>query len=174
VPEERLGRGAVPVMSLADNALLTAAGQSLVRRGVIRRQRVREFARDVISRFGVRCSGEQSSASSLSGGNLQKYILGREACQSPRLLVASHPTWGVDVGSAVAIHQALVKLRDEGAAILLISEDLDELYQLCHRMGAICNGRLSPLAPASELSINQLGQWMAGNFKAEEFADAAA
>mgnify|MGYP004447160777 CR=1 FL=1 len=174
VPEERLGRGAVPVMSLADNALLTAAGQGLVRSGVIRRQRVREFARDVISRFGVRCSGEQSSASSLSGGNLQKYILGREACQSPRLLVASHPTWGVDVGSAVAIHQALVKLRDEGAAILLISEDLDELYQLCHRMGAICNGRLSPLAPASELSINQLGQWMAGNFKAEEFADAAA
>ena len=79
-----------------------------------------------------------------ASGNLQKYIIGREACQSPSLLVASHPTWGVDVGSAVAIHEALVRLRDEGAAVLLISEDLDELYQLCNRIGAICQGRLSP------------------------------
>jgi len=128
----------------------------------------------VIRRFGVRCNGENSTAGSLSGGNLQKYIIGREVLQNPRLLVASHPTWGVDVGSAVAIHKALVQLRDEGAAIVLISEDLDELYQLCNRLGALCDGRLSPLAPTSKLSIEQLGQWMAGEFESAEANHAAA
>ena len=174
VPEERLGRGAIPGMSLADNALLTASGQGLVEWGMIRFGKVREFSREVIRRFGVRCTGENSTAGSLSGGNLQKYIIGREALQNPRLLVASHPTWGVDVGSAVAIHEALVRLRDEGAAIVLISEDLDELYQLCNRLGALCAGRLSPLAPTAELSIEQLGQWMAGEFESGEVAHAAA
>ena len=174
VPEERLGRGAVPAMSLADNALLTAAGQGLVDRGMIRHPRVLSFARNVIDRFKVRCGGAGSAAGSLSGGNLQKYIIGREACQSPSLLVASHPTWGVDVGSAVAIHEALVRLRDEGAAVLLISEDLDELYQLCNRIGAICQGRLSPQVDTGTLSINQLGRWMAGDFVQEGGRDIAA
>lgn len=174
VPEERLGRGAVPVMTLAENALLTASGQGLVERGMIRFRKVREFSREVIRRFGVRCTGEDSAAASLSGGNLQKYIIGREALQNPRLLVASHPTWGVDVGSAVAIHEALVRLRDEGASILLISEDLDELFQLCGRIGAICHGRLSPLAPTTDLSIEQLGEWMAGGFDDAEAPHAAA
>ncbi len=174
VPEERLGRGAVPAMTLAENALLTASGQGLVDRGLIRFGRVREFSRQVIRQFGVRCNGEDSIAASLSGGNLQKYIIGREALQNPRLLVASHPTWGVDVGSAVAIHEALVRLRDEGAAILLISEDLDELFQLCSRIGAICHGRLSPLAPTADLTIEQLGEWMAGGFDDGEVSYAVA
>jgi len=174
VPEERLGRGAVPGMSLAENALLTASGQDLVGRGMIRFGRVRSFSREVIRRFGVRCIGEDSTAASLSGGNLQKYIIGREALQNPRMLVASHPTWGVDVGSAVAIHEALVALRDEGASILLVSEDLDELFQLCSRIGALCQGRLSPLARTAELSIEQLGEWMAGGFGSAEATHAAA
>ena len=174
VPEERLGRGAVPGMSLAENALLTASDQGLVGRGLIRFGRMRAFCREVIRRFDVRCNGEDSSARSLSGGNLQKYIIGREALQNPRLLVASHPTWGVDVGSAVAIHEALVQLRDEGASILLISEDLDELFQLCSRIGALCNGRLSSLVPTTELTIEQLGQWMAGEFESAEASHAAA
>ncbi|MFW5824764.1 MAG: ABC transporter ATP-binding protein, partial [Marinobacter sp.] len=173
VPEERLGRGAVPAMSLSDNALLTA-GQGLVKRGLIRAGRVSAFAREVIRRFDVRCNGEGSVAASLSGGNLQKFIIGREALQNPRLLVASHPTWGVDVGSAVAIHETLVALRNQGAAILLISEDLDELYQLCNRLGAICHGRLSPLAATADVSIGQLGQWMAGDFGTGETTHAAA
>jgi len=174
VPEERLGRGAVPGMSLAENALLTASDQGLVDRGLIRFGRVRTFCREVIRRFDVRCNGEDSTARSLSGGNLQKYIIGREALQNPRLLVASHPIWGVDVGSAVAIHEALVQLRDEGASILLISEDLDELFQLCSRIGALCDGRLSPLVPTTDLTIEQLGQWMAGEFESAEASHAAA
>ena len=164
VPEERLGRGAVPAMSLAENTLLTAYDRDLVKRGLLKGGKIREYATRILELFGVRCSGIDSPAASLSGGNLQKFIIGREALQQPRLLVASHPTWGVDVGSAVAIHEALVALRDQGAAVLLISEDLDELYQLCNRMGAICSGHLSPLVPTAELSIERLGQWMAGDF----------
>ena len=125
---------------------------------------MRDYASRIVDAFGVRTASIDSHATSLSGGNLQKFIIGREAMQQPKLLVASHPTWGVDVGSAVAIHEALVRLRDEGAAVLLISEDLDELFQLCGRMGAICAGRLSPLVNTSDLTIEQLGQWMAGDF----------
>lgn len=164
VPEERLGRGAVPEMSLVDNALLTASSRGLVRKGWVTYQRVRDYANRVRERFQVKSAGIDAVARSLSGGNLQKFIIGREALQEPRLLVASHPTWGVDVGFAVAIHQVLVELRDRGAAVLLISEDLDELFQLCTRMGAMCGGRLSPLVPTESLTIEQLGQWMAGDF----------
>lgn len=164
VPEERLGRGAVPTLSLMHNTLLTAYHRGLLKGPWVRYGRVRDLAQRICDAFGVRSSGIQSPANSLSGGNLQKFILGREALQQPRVLVASHPTWGVDVGSAVAIHEALVELRDQGAAVILISEDLDELYQLCTRIGAICGGRLSPLAPTAEVSIEQLGQWMAGEF----------
>ena len=164
VPEERLGRGAVPSMSLVDNSLLTAYGEGMVNEGWVALNKVRDYASRIVEAFGVRTASIDSHATSLSGGNLQKFIIGREAMQQPKLLVASHPTWGVDVGSAVAIHEALVRLRDEGAAVLLISEDLDELFQLCGRMGAICAGRLSPLVNTSDLTIEQLGQWMAGDF----------
>jgi simple sugar transport system ATP-binding protein len=166
VPEERLGRGAVPGLSLMHNTLLTAYHRNMLNGPWIRFGQVRAMAQRICDNFGVRSAGIDSQADSLSGGNLQKFILGREALQEPKVLVASHPTWGVDVGSAVAIHEALVKLRDQGAAVLLISEDLDELYQLCTRIGAICAGRLSPLAPTGEVSIEQLGQWMAGEFGA--------
>ena len=172
VPEERLGRGAVPTLSLMHNTLLTAYHQGLLKGPWVRYGRVRELALRICDAFGVRSAGIHSPANSLSGGNLQKFILGREALQKPRVLVASHPTWGVDVGSAVAIHEALVELRDQGAAVLLISEDLDELYQLCTRIGAICAGRLSPLAPTSQVSIEQLGQWMAGEFESSDSEEA--
>jgi simple sugar transport system ATP-binding protein len=95
---------------------------------------------------------------------LQKFIIGREILQNPNVLVCFHPTWGVDVGAANLIHQELIKLRDKGAAILVISEDLDELYLLADRLGALCGGRLSPLAPKSAVPLAQLGQWMTGNF----------
>lgn len=164
VPEERLGRGAVPTMSLAENTLLTAYHSGLLHGRWLRRSKVRALAQAVVDQFQVQCGGIHSPANSLSGGNLQKFIIGREALQNPDLLVASHPTWGVDVGSAVAIHDALVAMRDRGAAVLLISEDIDELYQLCNRVGAICGGRLSPVLSTAEVSIERLGQWMAGEF----------
>ena len=166
VPAERLGHGAVPDLSLADNALLTAFQQGLVSKGLIQRGKVEALAEDIIRRFGVKTPDTRTSARSLSGGNLQKFILGREILQQPKLLVAAHPTWGVDVGAAAVIHRALVTLRDAGAAILVISEDLDELFQISDRLGALCGGRLSPLRATVDTRLIDVGGWMAGQFDA--------
>ncbi|SDH28777.1 simple sugar transport system ATP-binding protein [Pseudomonas benzenivorans] len=166
VPAERLGHGAVPDLSLSDNALLSAFGQGLVSHGLIQRGKVRAFAEEIIRRFAVKAPDAETPARSLSGGNLQKFILGREILQQPRLLVAAHPTWGVDVGAAAAIHRALIALRDAGAAILVISEDLDELLQISDRVAALCGGRLSPLVASAQTSPAAVGRWMAGQFAA--------
>ncbi|TDV60379.1 ABC transporter ATP-binding protein [Pseudomonas sp. LP_7_YM] len=166
VPAERLGHGAVPEMSLADNALLTAFQRGLVSKGLIQRSKVQALAEAIIQRFAVKTPDAQTPARSLSGGNLQKFILGREILQNPKLLVAAHPTWGVDVGAAAAIHRALIALRDAGAAILVISEDLDELFQISDRLAALSGGRLSALAPTVQTSHAQIGGWMAGQFDA--------
>jgi ABC-type uncharacterized transport system ATPase subunit len=177
IPEERLGRGAVGEMSLAENALLTAAGQGLVRRGLVRGAAAAAYARRVIGRFGVVARGPEAEADSLSGGNMQKFILGREMLQNPKLLVAAHPTWGVDVGAAAAIHRALIDLRDAGAAILIISEDLDELLAISDRIAAISRGRLSRPQAVTEDARDDLrgriGEWMSGLFPAAADAHAA-
>ncbi|MBX8472855.1 MULTISPECIES: ABC transporter ATP-binding protein [unclassified Pseudomonas] len=164
VPAERLGHGAVPDMSLADNALLTAFQQGLVSHGLIERGKVETLARTIIQRFGVKTPDTHTAARSLSGGNLQKFILGREILQQPKLLIAAHPTWGVDVGAAATIHRALIALRDAGAAILVISEDLDELFQISDRLGALCSGRLSALQDTAQTRLSDVGGWMAGQF----------
>lgn len=163
VPEERLGRGAVPSMSLADNAVLTAArNAALVRGGFLAYTRARRFASECIERFNVRCGGPQAVARSLSGGNLQKFIIGREILQTPRLLVCAQPTWGVDVGAAAFIRQAIIDLRNRGCAVLVISEELDELFEICDRIAVLAKGRLSPVRPIGETSIEDIGVWMSG------------
>lgn len=167
VPEERLGRGAVPGMSLRENSLLTGFLQGLVRNGLVHTDKTEAFAQQIIERFKVKAAGTHSQAKSLSGGNLQKFIIGREILQNPKLLIAAHPTWGVDIGAAVAIHEALIKLRDQGAAILVVSEDIDELFQISDRICAICHGELSPLKPTAQTTIEQVGRWMAGDFVEE-------
>ena len=164
VPEERLGRGAVPEMSLADNALLTAHRQELTRRGFIRFDAVRAYAAATIARFNVKAPGPDAAARSLSGGNLQKFIVGREILQGPRVLVAAQPTWGVDVGASAQIRQALIDLRDEGVAVLVVSEELDELFEICDRLCVIARGRLSPPKLARETNVETLGLLMAGSF----------
>jgi simple sugar transport system ATP-binding protein len=164
VPEDRLGRGAVPNMSLRENGLLTGFLQGLVHLGMVQTDKAEAFARNIIEQFKVKTAGTHSQAKSLSGGNLQKYIIGREILQNPKLLIAAHPTWGVDIGAAVAIHEALIRLRDQGAAILVVSEDIDELFLISDRIGAICHGELSPLKPTVEITIEQVGRWMAGDF----------
>ena len=168
VPEERLGRGAAPELSLADNALLTgylpAANTGMVKNGLIRRGAVRDFARKVIARFNVKCGGEGSAASSLSGGNLQKFIVGREIALAPRVMVFAQPTWGVDVGAAMLIRQAILDMRDQGVAVLVLSEELDELFMLSDRIAVLADGRLSRAVPAAGTSINQIGVWMSGDF----------
>ncbi len=169
VPEERLGRGAVPGMSLADNAVLTAArSQGLVRKGFLQFGRARSFAEACVGRFDVKCGGAGAPAKSLSGGNLQKFIMGREILQTPRLLVCAQPTWGVDVGAAAFIRQSLIDLRNAGCAVLVISEELDELFEICDRIAVIAKGRLSPTRPAAQTTVEDIGVWMSGMWPAAE------
>jgi simple sugar transport system ATP-binding protein len=163
VPEERLGRGAVPGMSLTDNAILTAARtQGLLAGGFLRFGAARAFAQTCIDKFDVRCGGAGAAAKSLSGGNLQKFIMGREILQAPKLLVCAQPTWGVDVGAAAFIRQSLIDLRNAGCAVLVVSEELDELFEICDRIAVIAKGRLSPTRPAAETTVEDIGVWMSG------------
>ena len=157
VPEERLGRGAVPTMSLSNNALLTGAGQGMVRFGVIQREAMQSFTQQVIARFKVACGGPRALASSLSGGNLQKFIVGREVMLAPKVMVISQPTWGVDVGAAMLIRQALIELRNQGVAVLVLSEELDELFMICDQIAVITQGNLSALTPTAQTSPEQVG-----------------
>jgi simple sugar transport system ATP-binding protein len=162
VPEERLGRGAVPEMTLAENALLTTRDGALVSHGFIRNDGVRAFATKTIAAYAVKATGPDAVARSLSGGNLQKFIVGREINQRPKVLIAAQPTWGVDVGAAAQIRQALIDLRDNGVAVLVISEELDELMEICDRLAVIAQGRLSPAKPIDETSAEEIGILMAG------------
>ena len=162
VPEERLGRGAVPALSLADNALLTGARSGMVSKGFVRESAARAFARETISAFNVKCGSELSPAESLSGGNLQKFIVGREARLAPKVMIVSQPTWGVDVGAAQLIRQALIDLRDRGVAVLVVSEELDELFEICDRIAVLAQGRLSPAQPRATLTVDAVGVLMGG------------
>jgi len=161
VPEERLGRGAVPTLSLAQNTLLTRT-EAVSRSGWIDTRAVRVLAADLIDRFKVKAGGPDAVAKSLSGGNLQKFIVGREIDAGPRLLIVSQPTWGVDVGAAAQIRGALLKLRDEGCALLVVSEELDELFEVSDRLLVIAQGRVSPSVPVAEATVTQIGEWMSG------------
>ena len=162
VPEERLGRGAVPRMSLADNALLTAHRRGYVRAGMIRFAAVAAFAKQCIDEYMVKCGGPQAEAKSLSGGNLQKFIVGREILLQPKVLVVAQPTWGVDVGAAAFIRQKIIDLRNSGVAILVVSEELDELFEVSDRLAVIAKGRLSPAKPIRETNVEEIGVWMSG------------
>ena len=162
VPEERLGRGAVPRLSLTENILLTAYRKGMLVLGLIRFGSARRFAEDCIKRFDVKCGGPDSEAKSLSGGNLQKFIVGREIMQNPKLLVLAQPTWGVDVGAASFIRRQLLDLRESGTAILVVSEELDELFEICDRLVVISKGCLSPPKVTSETGVEEIGVWMSG------------
>ena len=161
VPEERLGRGAVPTMSLAHNTLLTRS-EALGRAGWLRTGAMRAQAAALIERFKVKAGGPQAPARSLSGGNLQKFIVGREIDARPRVLVVSQPTWGVDVGAASQIRAELLALRDAGCAVLVVSEELEELFELSDRLHVIARGRLSPSVPVAQATVEQIGLWMSG------------
>ena len=172
VPEERLGRGAVPTLSLAQNTLLTRTA-AVSRSGWIDGDQVRRLAEHLIDRFNVKSGGAASAAQSLSGGNLQKFIVGREIDASPKLLIVSQPTWGVDVGAAALIRSELLKLRDAGCALLVVSEELDELLAISDRLIVIARGRLSPSMATAEANTERIGEWMSGLFTAAPMQEAA-
>jgi general nucleoside transport system ATP-binding protein len=161
VPEERLGRGAVPGLPLAANTLLTRT-QAVTGAGWIDTTAVTALAHRLIQQFNVKAGGPEATAKSLSGGNLQKFIMGREIDANPKLLIVSQPTWGVDVGAAAQIRAALLALREAGCAVLVVSEELDELFALSDRLHVIARGRLSPAIATADATIEQIGEWMSG------------
>jgi len=161
VPEERLGRGAVPTLSLAQNTLLTRTA-AVSSSGWIKTGDVTALAQALIKRFNVKAGGPDAPAKSLSGGNLQKFIVGREIEANPKLLIVSQPTWGVDVGAAAQIRGELLALRDQGCALLVVSEELDELFEICDRMVVIAKGKVSPSVATTAATIEMIGEWMSG------------
>jgi simple sugar transport system ATP-binding protein len=162
-PEERLGHAAAPDMSLTENAMLTGSlREGLERRGFLDWGRAKTFAEAIIARFDVRTPGPGNAARSLSGGNLQKFVIGREVMQRPEVLVVNQPTWGVDASAAAAIRQALLDLAAGGTAVIVISQDLDELMEISDRFGALNEGRLSRIRPTAELNIEEIGLMMGG------------
>jgi len=162
-PEERMGHAAAPDMSLTENAMLTGAQrEGLDRRGFLDWPAATRFAEAIIERFDVRTPGPRAAARSLSGGNLQKFVIGREVMQRPDVLVVNQPTWGVDASAAAAIRQALLDLAQNGAAVIVISQDLDELMEISDRFAALNEGRLSAARPAQGITVEEIGLMMGG------------
>ena len=164
VPEERIGHGAVPNFALSENVVLThhAIGGGVVRNGLINRLAAHAVNAQVTEMFDVRKGTLNPEARTLSGGNLQKFVVGREVVLQPRILVVNQPTWGVDVGAAAVIRQALIDLAHSGSAVLVISQDLDEIFEIADRIAVISRGELSDAAPAEDMSLERIGLLMAG------------
>jgi simple sugar transport system ATP-binding protein len=125
-------------------------------------RQLEEHAASIIARFKVKAGGPRSLARSLSGGNLQKFIVGREIDAKPSLFIVSQPTWGVDVGAAAQIRGEILALRDAGCAVLVVSEELDELFEVCDRLHVIARGQLSPSVAAVDATVEKVGEWMSG------------
>ena len=179
VPEERHGHAAVPGLPLSDNLVLARnqsdrktflAGGVL---GIIRNAVVRIASRRISETMDVRKSGEDPAAGSLSGGNLQKYIVGRELDRQPAVLIVNQPTWGVDAGAASRIRQALVDLAKGGSAVLVISQDLDEIFEVASEIAVISDGRLSDAYPAQDMTREKIGLLMGGMHASETSPEAA-
>ena len=164
VPEERLGHSAVPGLKLTDNVILTRhrTGDELVVTGVVRPQKALKILDSVTSDYDVRKGTSDPEARSLSGGNLQKFVVGREIHRRPGVLVVSQPTWGVDAGAAALIRRALIDLARAGSAVLVISQDLDEIFEIADRVAVISRGHLSPPMPAASATRESIGLLMAG------------
>lgn len=166
VPEERLGHGAAPRMKLSDNLLLsrhaTDAKAYLGPGGLIRTGAISAAAQRIIAAMDVRKSAPDPEAASLSGGNLQKFIIGRELDRQPSVMIVNQPTWGVDAGAAARIRQALIELARNGAAVLVISQDLDELFEISDAIAVMHNGELSRPLPRAEATFERIGLLMGG------------
>ncbi len=172
VPEERLGHGAVPGLSLVENVLL--ADRAVSPAGLIDWPATRARANAIVAAFDVRTAGVDHAARSLSGGNLQKFVVGRALLAKPGVLIVSQPTWGVDAGAATAIQTALLEMAKAGAAVLVISQDLDELFQISTRIAVMAGGRLRPARPVEDITVEGIGLEMGGHSTAEMLRDEGA
>ncbi|MFL5185668.1 MAG: ABC transporter ATP-binding protein [Microvirga sp.] len=162
VPEERLGHAAAPSHRLSENTLISHAAAEVSRSGFILVNAAKRLARSIVQSFDVRTPEGDPQARKLSGGNLQKFVIGREIIRKPKLIIVDQPTWGVDAGAARLIRQALVDLARAGSAVVVVSQDLDELFEVADRMAVIHQGHLSPLKPVGEWTKEAVGLEMLG------------
>ena len=168
VPEERLGHGTVPRMRLSENALLTGhAASGMVQHGFVNTAATLSTVDRASVTFDVRKAKRDPEAASLSGGNLQKFIVGREIMQSPKVMIVAQPTWGVDVGASAFLRQTLIDLSRSGVGVLVISEELDELFEICDRIAVLSEGRLSEAMPKEQTNAESIGLLMAGKAEKE-------
>ncbi|MDB5593997.1 MAG: transporter related [Hyphomicrobiales bacterium] len=163
VPEERNGHAAAPDFSLSQNVVLSRhATGGVSRNGFLDLPASRALAREIIGKFDVRASGVDPAARTLSGGNLQKFLVGREISRTPSVLVLNQPTWGVDASASAAIRQMLIDLSRAGSAVLVISQDLDELFEISDRLAVIHDGHLSPPLQTRATTREEIGLLMGG------------
>lgn len=160
-PEQRVGHSAAGEMSLTENSYLTAADRKgLSRFGIINWPKTVEFSQSIIYQFDVRTPSTENFAQSLSGGNLQKFVIGREILQNPEVLIVNQPTWGVDAAAAASIRQKLMDLADQGAAVVVISQDIDELLEISDYVSVLSGGNLSKERPVQDLTREDIGLMM--------------
>jgi simple sugar transport system ATP-binding protein len=161
VPEDRGGVGVIGDLAIWENAISERyRDREFSRLGWLGRRAARMRAQAIVEQFDVRASGLDAPARSMSGGNVQKLILGRALITEPQVIVANQPTWGLDIGAVSYVHAQLIAARDRGAAVVLISEDLDELFAIADRIAVMFHGRLS--VPRREWTIGEIGLAMAG------------
>ena len=164
VPENRLGHSAVPELTLTENVLLSQfPNNNFIKNGMVNYKNIEIQAKKIVDEFNVVTPGVDAKASSLSGGNLQKFVIGREILSQPKLLIISHPTWGIDAGAENSIRKSLIELAKNGTSIIVISQDLDELIEISHRISVIFNGNLSKSFDTRKISISKIGLLMGGN-----------
>jgi simple sugar transport system ATP-binding protein len=163
VPEDRLSTGMISSLPLSESMALPWITQApFSRHGVLDRGAIRRFAESQIQGFDIRTSGPEARTGTLSGGNLQKALLARELAMSPRLLVAAQPTRGIDIGATEFVHRQLLDLRASGGGVLLISEDLEELFALSDRIAVLYAGRVMADLPIGQATVERVGLLMAG------------
>jgi simple sugar transport system ATP-binding protein len=163
VPEDRLGTGLAPSLSITRNAVMKTYRSPPVSLGpLLRLRRMAEVARSLIARYDVKTPGPETPARNLSGGNLQKLVLGREFQGEPRVLVAAQPTRGLDVGAIETVHGYLRTAAAEGVAVLVVSEDLDEILTLVDRVVVMYEGEIVAGLDASSATAEEIGYLMAG------------
>jgi general nucleoside transport system ATP-binding protein len=174
IPEDRHAEGLIADMSVTENVIAELyRDERFNKRGFLNWTEAEGFARDIIVKFDVKCPSPAARVRLLSGGNMQKLILGRSLSLTPRFILACQPARGLDIGAVAYVHEHLVAARKRGASVLLISDDLDEILALSDRIAVIYRGRISPALARKEVSIAALGLMMAGHGFGEGEAHAA-
>jgi simple sugar transport system ATP-binding protein len=163
IPEDRIGAGMITALPLSDAMVLPRLGDPRFSRfGILNRKAIRDFASEQIAAFDIKATGPEARTGTLSGGNLQKALLARELAFDPLVLVVAQPTRGLDVAAREFVHRQFLDLRARGRGVVVISEDLEELFEISDRIAVVYEGRVLAILDAAKTSVAQVGLLMAG------------